>query len=623
MRLSDKKKNFPFYFYIVLVSLPVIFFVLSEISLRFFNYGYNNEQWIEVSKGKLILNPEVARRYFYRVKSLPYSNQEVFDKIKKENSFRVFVLGGSSAQGFPFAPLGSFSRYLQQRLELVYPESKIEVVNLGITAVNSYTIRDLIDGVLEQSPDLIIIYAGHNEYYGALGVGSMESFGTSRNIINTALYLQRFKTFELLTDLIRNISGWFASQQPINKDATLMARMVKEQYIPFESDIYFDGISQFEYNMRDVLDEIKKNNVKILLSTLTCNIRDQKPFVTIKTNSWPAADEVYEIAKENLNNNNIRAADSLFTLAKELDALRFRAPQKINELIREFGTEYNFPVVDIDSVFRTASPFGMVGDNLMTDHLHPTLEGYQLMGKAFFDAMKSHSCLPETQPIRLSDEKQDSITKKNFIFSKLDSVQAHYRITALKNEWPFVTQEQKIPVNNLLKPADYIDSLAFEATIGDMDWELLHRKAAEWFLKKGDIKNYKEQMDILISQFPVIAEYYNSVALELLKLGQYEAAYSYLIKRYELKPDAFSTKWIGIINLSKENNEGAIRYLEESLRFDRKDSQALFNLAGAYSRLKKYDKALEIIAECLIIDPEYSGANNLKSQLESALHKSE
>ena len=129
MRLSDKQKRFPFYYYIILFSLPVIFFVLLEISLRIFNYGYNNEQWVEASKGKLILNPEIARRYFSKTNSLPYSNQEVFDKIKNENSFRVFVLGESSTQGFPFAPLGPFSRYLQQRLEFVYPESKIEIVN--------------------------------------------------------------------------------------------------------------------------------------------------------------------------------------------------------------------------------------------------------------------------------------------------------------------------------------------------------------------------------------------------------------------------------------------------------------------------------------------------------------
>jgi len=614
-----QKKKTPFYFYIILIGLPILFFVLLEVLLCIFNYGYNNEQWIAATKGKLILNPEIARRYFHTTESLPYSNQEVFDEVKEENAFRVFIMGGSSAQGFPFAPLGAFSRYLQQRLELVYPESKIEVVNLGITAVNSYTIRDLLGGVLEKSPDLIIIYAGHNEYYGALGVGSMESFGTSRDIINLALWLNRFKTLELLTDIIRDVYGWFSSVQPVNRDATLMARMVKEQQITVGSDLFWDGVSQFEGNMRDILKIAKENNVKLLLSTLTSNTRDQRPFVSVKTENYPRADEIFKQAQYELNKSNFHSADSLFTLAKELDALRFRAPEKINELIREFSREYNFHLVNIDSVFRAKSPYAIVGDNLMTDHLHPTLGGYQLMGKAYFNAMTSYGYLPETKPVSLSEKQQDSTIKANFIFSRLDSLQAHYRITALKNNWPFISEELKIPMIDLLKPQNYIDSLVYKCTEGKLDWEYLHRKAAEWYLENGDMKNYKEQMDILISQFPVIVEYYNSTAYEFLKNGDYNIAYPYLIKRYELKPDAFSTKWIGIIDLSKGKNERAVKFLRESLKFDRKDPQVLFNLSGAYSRIKDYEKAYESINECLKIDSNFSGAIDLKKQLEQVI----
>ncbi len=43
---------------------------------------------------------------------------------------------------------------------------------MGISAINSITLRDIIDDVLEENPDLIIIYTGHNEYYGALGPAS-------------------------------------------------------------------------------------------------------------------------------------------------------------------------------------------------------------------------------------------------------------------------------------------------------------------------------------------------------------------------------------------------------------------------------------------------------------------
>ena len=281
-----------------------------------------------------MLNQEVAKRYFYDIKRIPYSNQDVFDIEKKPNSFRVFVLGGSSAAGYPFSPLGSFSRYIRDRLTLLYPSSKIEVVNLSMTAINSYTIRDLFPGVLEQKPDLILIYAGHNEYYGALGVGSLESLGTSREMVNLILYLNKYKTVELLRNTIQWIMKLFSGSDD-GPSGTLMSRMAKEQYIGFDTEIFNDGISQFEGNIRDVLDMAKEKNVPVILSTLASNLKDQPPFISIKTENFPPADKIYNQAKQELNNSNNKIADSLFRFARDLDGLRFRAPEKMNH-------DYNF-----------------------------------------------------------------------------------------------------------------------------------------------------------------------------------------------------------------------------------------------------------------------------------------
>ena len=157
---------------------PFVFLIILEIFLRVINYGYNLDQWVDVGEGKYELNSNIGKRYFTIGDFTPTTSEDCFDIDKKANSFRVFVLGGSSAEGFPFSPMGSFARYIRRRLELVYPKTNIEVVNLGMTAINSYTLLDLLPGVLDQKPDLILIYAGHNEYYGALGVGSVQSFGS-------------------------------------------------------------------------------------------------------------------------------------------------------------------------------------------------------------------------------------------------------------------------------------------------------------------------------------------------------------------------------------------------------------------------------------------------------------
>ena len=46
-----------------------------------------------------------------------------------------------------------------------------------------------------KKPDLIIIYAGHNEYYGALGVGSVETLGDTRFLVNTVIWLKSIQNF--------------------------------------------------------------------------------------------------------------------------------------------------------------------------------------------------------------------------------------------------------------------------------------------------------------------------------------------------------------------------------------------------------------------------------------------
>jgi len=611
--LNEINKKPPFYFYIFLILLPVIFLILLETGLRIFDYGYNTDQWIEITPEYLGLNHEVGRRYFNSTSTIPVSIQDVFAKEKKENTFRVFVLGESSGAGYPFMPIGSFSRYLKQRLELVYPESIIEVVNLSLTAVNSYTIRDFMPEVVKQKPDLILIYAGHNEYYGALGIGSMESFGSSRTIVNLVLYLNRFKTTQFLRDTIKYFSGLLFDKEKAS--GTLMSRMAKEQSIQFNSEIFNAGIDQFKENMRDVLEIANNNNVPVIFGTVASNLKDQRPFISSKNGNNPSADDIFEQANEELKKNNYNHAISLFRTAKDLDELRFRAPEKINETIIQLGKEFDCEVVQIDSALNALSPNGIIGDNLMTDHLHPTLKGYQIIGKLYYEKMHEKNYLPETNPINLSFEKQDSITVANFCFSKFDSVSADYKIRALKNDWPYIEKSEAKSIEELFHPKNFIDSIALDVIYNNMEWQKAQSKIADWYLKQKDYDNYLNQMNVLISNFPIIVEYYDAAANEMLQLQNFDKAYKIFEKRYKQKPSAFSTKWLGNIDLFYKRTDSAIKYLNESIKLKSDDTQVLYNLAGAYSQKKNYGKALEMINKCLNIDPNYPQAENLKRQL--------
>lgn len=591
-----------------------MFFVLLELGLRVFDYGYNYDLWVQVDKDRIGLNPEAARRYFYTTKQVPESIKDVFLKEKPKNGFRVFILGGSSAIGYPYVPNGSFSRYIRDRLEILMPEREIEVVNLSLTAVSSYTVRDFFAGLLDYEPDAVLIYAGHNEYYGALGVGSLESLGQSRFFVNLVLSLNHFKTVQLIRDIVTGLMS--AASTETGSRGTLMSRMAEDQSIELGSDIYEAGIEQFRENITDVLKSANKNNIPIYISTLTSNLVDQPPFISQKTNSNPSANEVYKNAQKAYSEGNFQKADSLFRYAKDLDMLRFRAPEKINETIQWLTENYNAKLVNVDSVFARLSPNGITGNNLMTDHLHPTLTGYFEIGKAFVDKMYKSNQLPEKNINCLVYEKSDSLTRAKFHFTKLDSTIADFRIILLRNDWPYIDpRNSKSPVQ-IIPRKNFIDSLAYKVVVEDYSWEQAQRDLANWYLSKNKFDKYISQMDNLINQFPYFEAYYDLVADELLKRQDYNSAYNYLLERYKIIPSDFSTKWLGIISLSLNQITEAEKYLLESVNLNDSDPQVFYNLAGVYIKKQSYSKAKDFIYQCLFLDPHFKGAANLKNQLE-------
>ncbi len=622
--LDASKQKAPFYFYLILFFIPILFLILLELGLRVFNYGYDLSMWVKPIEGKYIINPDVARRYFSASNNIPSTIEDIFDVEKKKNAFRVFVLGESSSAGYPYMPMGSFSRYIRKRLELAYPSLTIEVINISLSATNSYTYRDFVHDVIEQKPDLVLIYAGHNEYYGALGIGSLESVSSSPELVNLYLYMNRFKTTQLVKSIIEWFAGIFSSGNDAPRTGTLMSRMAKEKYIEYGSENYQKGIIQFEKNFSDVLRMFKDSGVLTIVSTQACNLKDQFPFISVNSKKYPRADSVFVKATKEYNSTNYKKADSLFTFAKELDGLRFRAPEEINLLIKKLGRDYSTSVIDVDSLFRSASPNEITGNNLMTDHLHPTLEGFQLIGKLFYEKMEEKGFLPKNIKPKIESSRQDSLTVQKFVFSKFDSVTAVYRIRLLRNDWPFIDPKFKKSYNEVCKPKNLLDSMSVNFLESKISWGEAIEKTADWYFKNRNVDMFLQHMKTLIYQYPVVEPYYHKlekIGLRFLKIKDYSNAEKILLAEYELRPNAYCSKWLGQIYLNNGNAKLAINYLEQAANFDSSDLQILYNLAGAYAINKDYQKSMEAVTKLMKKDPFYSGAENLYKQLTVILSK--
>jgi len=618
--LKTIKSPAPIWFYITLILLPVIFFVCLEIGLRIFNYGKDTKVWIDISMDMQVLNPEIAARYFFTTKNLPFSVESFIYKEKKENSFRVFVAGASSAAGYPYLSSASFSKFIRKKLEILYPDKVIEVCNISMSAINSYAIRDLMPEILQKEPDLILIYLGHNEYYGALGVGSLESFGSSRFIVNTTLWLNKFKTVEFIRNIVNSISGLFSTEDKAT-GGTMMAQMAQDKLIELNSDVYWQGIEQFEGNFRDILAMCKDAKVPVIASTLSCNLKDQKPFVSIGNSDNPGADYIFDIANEELYKDNIDSAKSLFVYAKELDALRFRAPEEINRIIINLCTEFKYPFIKSDSLLNALSLNEIVGNNLMTDHLHPNVKGYQLIGNLFFESMKKNNYLPTLESSDLDEYTADSLVYAYYNFTQLDSTVADFRIKILKNDWPYINPENQIPRNRLFSLNNLIDSVSTDVVDGRISREQARLKVASRYLKEKHYNKYAQEMAALVEEFPFLYKYYNSTARELLAADKFSAAYYFLKRGFKVNPDAFNSKWLGIIDLSQGFVDDAINYLEKSISYDKNDAQVYFNITGAYAQKKEFDKAFKSINKCLNLSPDFPRAKQIQQQLTEIINK--
>ncbi len=608
----------PLWFYLVLIILPFFLVIILEVSLRLFNYGDDFQEWINLTDRIEILNPDIAKKYFSNTNNLPFSSESFLLKEKPENSFRIIALGASSAAGYPYQNSGSFTKYIRKAFEFSFPDKLIEVSNVSMAAINSYTILDLLPGIIEKKPDLIIIYLGHNEYYGVLGAASNQSLASSVFFTNLILKLKTYRIAQLVLNFLNKAAALIDS--PNNLDSgTLMSQVADDKLIEYESEAFNRGLEQFESNLTEIYQLCSEANISVVTGTLVSNLKGLKPFSPVKSNRNPSADIVFQNAKDELNQNNFSKADSLFRLAKDLDGLRFRAPEIFNTIIEKLSAQFNYTIANTDSFLNEQSEYGIVGDNLMVDHLHPNLNGYQLLGELFFTEIVNSYFKKMDLTSSFSREKVNHYVRTNYYFTKYDSIVADFRIKILKNDWPFISNNNKNKESNLLATATFEGEVALSVLKNKISRKEAREKLTEYYYSINDFSSYEKELLAFSEEFP-IDNYFLDVACNKLISKQLYTHVEPLLKRsYRIYPNQFNTKWLGIMHLSNINHKDAIRFLEESKSMINNDPQVLFNLAGAYLAGKNYELALQNIIGCLSIEPNYKNGFKVKAQIENLI----
>jgi tetratricopeptide (TPR) repeat protein len=541
-------------FRVIAILLPVLLLVVIELFLRWFGYGHDTRLFIRYPDDPRywVMNKYASERYFSDTVNETRGSIEPFAVEKPANTFRIFVLGESTTVGYPYFHNGSFHRWLQFRLMHEYPGLHFEVINVSLTAVNSYTVLDFGRQVLAYQPDAILVYTGHNEYYGALGVGSTSHIANNRWLVQTILCLRRLRLVQLLG---RAWSGLRGRVSAPDQRENLMQRMAADQQIAYGSPAYQTGIRQFRENMDELCRITRDKGVPVFLSTLVSNEKDQRPLA-----GAGGADAVFALGDSAWRVGDYTTAKRYYIQAREQDLLRFRAPEAINDVIRQLATGYsNVHLVDALGRFERASPNGILGRETLLEHVHPNLYGYALLSDAFYTSI-SGAHLFSTPPT-------DSLSFDSLLVrmpvTAVDSLNGAYTILMLKSRWPF---NEPIPAD--FKRGNSVpEQLAGGLAVGRIGWTEALNELYTLSMRTGDKKTALKAVEALFLDRPLHTRYALYAGRLCFEAGDTSDAVFYFIQAYSVEHSMDNIQSLYLLYMKMDRPEEAKGWLDSAAKY--------------------------------------------------------
>jgi tetratricopeptide (TPR) repeat protein len=467
------------------IFVPLLILALTEAALRLFNVGYSTELMSDCTVGG---QPASCYNLFFAAPFFPPGMIKApqfytIPKVKTPDTYRIFVLGESAAMGDP-DPAYGFSRYLEIMLRNRFPTTKIEVVNTGIVAIDSHVILPIARELANYKPDLFMIYAGNNEVVGPYGPGTaLTASSLSLPAIRTSIFVRSTRIGQLLTRASQPRSGWQGMEMFLDKQVRADSPALQRTY------------ANFARNLRDIVNAAGGSGARVLLSTVATNLKDCPPFASLHRdglssealrewtsfvehgaelenarsfaealNSYAAAAKLddqyaelqFRMARCLWALGDYASAKEHFVRAQDLDTLRFRADTKVNDIIRSVASSSGKQVelLDAQSALADESPYGVIGSELLYEHVHLNPPGNYLLARAAFTQIVNNLPAGARASARSSNPLSESECEQLLALTRHD----RSRIAS-----EMIQRMQRPPFTNQLNHAEQIQNLMFKA----------------------------------------------------------------------------------------------------------------------------------------------------------------
>ena len=372
----------------------------------------------------LFVLDSTGARYEIAEERFPFFCYQSFAAAKDADTFRIFCLGGSTVQGRPYATETSFTSWLELNLRAAGSEVDYEVVNCGGVSYASYRLAPMMQEMLTYEPDLFIIYTGHNEFLEDRTYGRIKKL--PRWVIQLHRSLLKLRSYSLAHHYV---SGWRGRDEDSAKTVLpgeVQAKLDYEEGLKWyhRDETWREGtIEHFRHNLERLVQMSREAEVPIILMNPIANLKDSPPFKSEYGNGVTEEDRervealrdkageldwndtygklryleqaveidnrhaglLYLIGKCYEHMGRLDDAKEWFVRAKEEDICPLRILEAMHEIILKVAQDYRVPLVDVKLLFEQRSMAGAPGDEWLLDHVHPSIQGHQLIADALYD----------------------------------------------------------------------------------------------------------------------------------------------------------------------------------------------------------------------------------------------
>lgn len=618
---------------IVLIVFPVLLLVAAEIALRIVGYGFSPKAMIKYRiDGRDFFCDNVKFGWQFFPRNIARESEPfIFPVEKPANTYRIFILGASAAQGTP-DPAYSFGRILEKMLHDQYTSLNFEVINTAMTAINSHVVLKIAEDCAIREPDLFIVYLGNNEVIGPYGAGNDYSpLSANLPLIRMSIAFKATRLGQLLSHLAGSVGSqrntpkeWLGLEMFLNNQVRLNTPPLEAVY------------RNFERNLKDIRQIALKSRSKMIICTVGSNLKDNPPFASLHRPDLNPKDEktwndIYKQGVElelkgdaaNAVERYLEAAKiddhyadlhfrlgrcywviaeyeksrESFIRARELDTLRFRADTQINNTIRSMamGREAEgIHLIDTAKVLEKNSPHSMPGRELFYEHVHLNFKGNYILAQAIFEQVEK--ILPsKTTEIQEAD-KHPILTEdqcaQRLAYTGWDRYQIASQI-----------------LNDFIKNPPFTNQLYHQERVTQMEQNI---ESLKMYLAPDALENIALQYCHAIEKSPSdwrLHWKYGKFLTEGMKDYQAAAEQGRLLKEY-LPHSYLVNTAMGAVARGLGDIDEVVTQYREAIRIKPTCIDAHYYLAWAYQKQGKIDQSIKMYSKTLRLQPTHVPAYN-------------